>query len=125
MIRRPPRSTRTDTLFPYTTLFRSWWLATTGGSMATENPYSAPVARVSDPETTKIEVPDEILKKIKLGWVAALFSAGVTLAVTLLTMSGTEMLGFSAWELFDVSSEERRVGNGCCRTSRALGFPEQ
>src|SRR3546814_5819892 len=31
MIRRPPRSTRTDTLFPYTTLFRSpiW---------ATENP---------------------------------------------------------------------------------------
>src|SRR3546814_15234096 len=26
MIRRPPRSTRTDTLFPYTTLFRSGWL---------------------------------------------------------------------------------------------------
>src|SRR3546814_7995859 len=24
MRRRPPRSTRTDTLFPYTTLFRSW-----------------------------------------------------------------------------------------------------
>src|SRR3546814_17266579 len=24
MIQRPPRSTRTDTLFPYTTLFRSW-----------------------------------------------------------------------------------------------------
>src|SRR3546814_5764319 len=32
MIRRPPRSTRTDTLFPYTTLFRSpasvmYWVA--------------------------------------------------------------------------------------------------
>src|SRR3546814_4664585 len=28
MLRRPPRSTRTDTLFPYTTLFRSYgWLA--------------------------------------------------------------------------------------------------
>src|SRR3546814_1360090 len=27
MIRRPPRSTRTDTLFPYTTLFRSDRLA--------------------------------------------------------------------------------------------------
>src|SRR3546814_17503397 len=33
MLRRPPRSTRTDTLFPYTTLFRSvgaetqaWWI---------------------------------------------------------------------------------------------------
>src|SRR3546814_7620174 len=30
MIRRPPRSTRTDTLFPYTTLFRSG----TGASIA-------------------------------------------------------------------------------------------
>src|SRR3546814_5514403 len=28
MIRRPPRSTRTDTLFPYTTLFRSLGLYT-------------------------------------------------------------------------------------------------
>src|SRR3546814_14230638 len=27
MIRRPPRSTRTDTLFPYTTLFRSFYNA--------------------------------------------------------------------------------------------------
>src|SRR3546814_12880990 len=31
MIRRPPRSTRTDTLFPYTTLFRS---ASAGGAAA-------------------------------------------------------------------------------------------
>src|SRR3546814_8033731 len=31
MIRRPPRSTRTDTLFPYTTLFRSSF----GGSAVT------------------------------------------------------------------------------------------
>src|SRR3546814_2531886 len=30
MIRRPPRSTRTDTLFPYTTLFRSRGLARRG-----------------------------------------------------------------------------------------------
>src|SRR3546814_10734620 len=28
MIRRPPRSTRTDTLFPYTTLFRSFQVRT-------------------------------------------------------------------------------------------------
>src|SRR3546814_9024017 len=32
MIRRPPRSTRTDTLFPYTTLFRSRSTAQFGGS---------------------------------------------------------------------------------------------
>src|SRR3546814_9507824 len=44
MIRRPPISTRTDTLFPYTTLFRSWsslssalrywWAAWCGGGCA-------------------------------------------------------------------------------------------
>src|SRR3546814_1357295 len=31
MIRRPPRSTRTDTLFPYTTLFRSRCRPRSGG----------------------------------------------------------------------------------------------
>src|SRR3546814_9467255 len=30
MIRRPPRSTRTDTLFPYTTLFRSRYVREEG-----------------------------------------------------------------------------------------------
>src|SRR3546814_1415362 len=34
MIRRPPRSTRTDTLFPYTTLFRSYiYSQRTGGAL--------------------------------------------------------------------------------------------
>src|SRR3546814_10901483 len=37
MIRRPPRSTRTDTLFPYTTLFRS-------GGISSESPRSARVS---------------------------------------------------------------------------------
>src|SRR3546814_5382354 len=34
MIRRPPRSTRTDTLFPYTTLFRSTPVADAVGPAA-------------------------------------------------------------------------------------------
>src|SRR3546814_12643493 len=33
MIRRPPRSTRTDTLFPYTTLFRSDWHEKLNGTL--------------------------------------------------------------------------------------------
>src|SRR3546814_21038063 len=37
MIRRPPRSTRTDTLFPYTTLFRSAVLD--GGQTAWNDEY--------------------------------------------------------------------------------------
>src|SRR3546814_21100370 len=36
MIRRPPRSTRTDTLFPYTTLFRSA-STTTAGTTTSDN----------------------------------------------------------------------------------------
>src|SRR3546814_11943557 len=36
MIRRPPRSTRTDTLFPYTTLFRSTLPSTMRRSVSAE-----------------------------------------------------------------------------------------
>src|SRR3546814_15955159 len=37
MIRRPPRSIRTDTLFPYTTLFRSVWWGKTNKGMTPEH----------------------------------------------------------------------------------------
>src|SRR3546814_5261097 len=40
MIRRPPRSTRTDTLFPYTTLFRS-----ESGARPARHPRRARAAR--------------------------------------------------------------------------------
>src|SRR3546814_18055164 len=43
MIRRPPRSTRTDTLFPYTTLFRS------AGSV--DCCSSTPLGRAVDPSS--------------------------------------------------------------------------
>src|SRR3546814_17752297 len=36
MVRRPPRSTRTDTLFPYTTLFRSADDCQVGGNVETQ-----------------------------------------------------------------------------------------
>src|SRR3546814_7345699 len=38
MIRRPPRSTRTDTLFPYTTLFRSLAGAALAGTEKLDDP---------------------------------------------------------------------------------------
>src|SRR3546814_4498416 len=41
MIRRPPRSTRTDTLFPYTTLFRS---ARDGGTLFLDEIGELPLA---------------------------------------------------------------------------------
>src|SRR3546814_2286924 len=45
MIRRPPRSTRTDTLFPYTTLFRS------------EHAEHRRVARQMGPDCSRVAQP--------------------------------------------------------------------
>jgi len=69
-------------------------------NMAVDNPYAAPAAIAADPV---IEVPEDILKKIKNGYIAGLVSAAMTLVVTLIAMSGTAMLGFSAWQLIDVA----------------------
>src|SRR3546814_4034205 len=46
--RRPPRSTRTDTLFPYTTLFRSQTLAVTQAVFVKigETSFAVPIASV-------------------------------------------------------------------------------
>src|SRR3546814_4973966 len=64
MLRRPPRSTRTDTLFPYTTLFRSPFAAGmiengidhTSVEGATTLPYHVPNIAV-DLHTTDVGVP--------------------------------------------------------------------
>src|SRR3546814_16319526 len=47
MIRRPPRSTRTDTLFPYTTLFRA---RTARLFASTETRSAGPVAAPAAPD---------------------------------------------------------------------------
>src|SRR3546814_1263631 len=63
MIRRPPRSTRTDTLFPYTTLFRTAGCSvapysTRDGTAPSVTPFSA---RLFD------SVPPEV-QMISRGW---------------------------------------------------------
>src|SRR3546814_19502633 len=50
MIRRPPRSTRTDTLFPYTTLFRSEDLDPISASVTAGTYDPKPVRRVFIPK---------------------------------------------------------------------------
>src|SRR3546814_4978058 len=49
MIRRPPRSTRTDTLFPYTTLFRFMRVAPQAHGCLHEMPASASFLGIQDP----------------------------------------------------------------------------
>src|SRR3546814_3265464 len=62
MIRRPPRSTRTDTLFPYTTLFRSVLDATHPfAARITQNAFEAclansvPYAMRSEEHTSELQ----------------------------------------------------------------------
>src|SRR3546814_295420 len=53
MIRRPPRSTRTDTLFPYTTLFRSDWKG------SGDAPAQVTVAKVERPAAARVFLIDQ------------------------------------------------------------------
>src|SRR3546814_19033686 len=50
MIPRPPRSTRTDTLFPYTTLFRSATAGVLAANGGADAPYFTCLALAGRPE---------------------------------------------------------------------------
>src|SRR3546814_1042922 len=57
MIPRPPRSTRTDTLFPYTTLFRSWPKAP-----STSHPPSFLVGMSPHSNIERVNLPGKAVK---------------------------------------------------------------
>src|SRR3546814_8940038 len=66
MIRRPPRSTRTDTLFPYTTLFRSFDLLVT--ELRPKSGFYDFDAKYTDGMTDHISpanIPDDITEACK------------------------------------------------------------
>src|SRR3546814_2812217 len=75
MIRRPPRSTRTDTIFPYTTLFR--YLARKSGQTNAEFEVN--------PQTTLTKITSQILSE---GEQRALALAGFLTEVALTEGSG-------------------------------------
>src|SRR3546814_5790625 len=77
MIRRPPRSTRTDTLFPYTTLFRSdrtsvWFDmryknnggASRGGGIAKRRYLEAQIFGLYEPGVTAANISQESALKV-------------------------------------------------------------
>src|SRR3546814_17568665 len=105
MIRRPPRSTRTDTLFPYTTLFKAvtWRSGLEEANMRDLDergvPYSYEEVKVryDKPATSNTYTPDLTLKN------------GIIV----------ETKG-----ILDVDrSEERRVGKECVSTCRSRWSP--
>src|SRR3546814_6069920 len=66
MVRRPPRSTRTDTLFPYTTLFRSELdaLRLGAGTIRDAAGGRAVAARISE-QHRRFEAGDEALVAVR------------------------------------------------------------
>src|SRR3546814_14972586 len=115
MIRRPPRSTRTDTLFPYTTLFRS------------------PAARLAGDEPgARKKLTERIVGRMSAAHRAA------ALAVHHIVGEDDLLIGRLAegaqgapqilrWNIqavdvvLGVRSEERREGKGCGSTCRSRG----
>src|SRR3546814_1518110 len=72
MIRRPPRSTRTDTLFPYTTLFRSLEVAcrsTASSRSSAVMPQPSSVTAISDlPPSRSEEHTSELQSLMRISY---------------------------------------------------------
>src|SRR3546814_19018708 len=111
MIRRPPRSTRTDTLFPYTTLFRS------AGSYAVASVEKRETRRNPQPPFTTSTLQQEGSRKLRL-------SASRTMRIAQRLYEGVdiggETVGLITYMRTDsvTRSEARRVGKECASTGR-------
>src|SRR3546814_14023975 len=133
MIRRPPRSTRTDTLFPYTTLFRS-----TPDPVALHRILAG--LKRQGVDHLALEASSHGLAQYRLDGVrirAAAFTnisrdhldyhgtmadyraAKLRLFAELLAPDGTAVVNAESRE----RSEGRRVGKACVSTVRSRGWP--
>src|SRR3546814_17075238 len=115
MIRRPPRSTRTDTLFPYTTLFRSQLrLGATGElfqQLADSLFGSIHLSHVATHGAVGIE-PEKITGlEIYKARIASVFARFYTYTAE------------RSCELKQLRSEESRVGKECVSTCRSRWSP--
>src|SRR3546814_16595848 len=105
MIRRPPRSTRTDTLFPYTTLFRSvelWPSQREAAQRSTD---------VTDDLVVALPTSAGKTREAQIAALMTLSSARRVLIVTPLRAFCTTRSG------------ERRVGKECVSTCRSRWSP--
>src|SRR3546814_15140070 len=132
MIRRPPRSTRTDTLFPYTTLFRSnanghifggWVLSQMdiAGGLVASRIAKGPVATVAIESMTFIA--PILLRDIISVYAAVIRTGRTSIAVHIEVFAdrnnGAHVKVQDGIFNFVARSEERRGGNECVRTSRS------
>src|SRR3546814_18550093 len=101
MIRRPPRSTRTDTLFPYTTLFRS---DNSGEFVGLINTIGAPPAVTQGDCRLSVE-------------------PGAPLALRVTDQANASLVALATINFLVDRSEERRVGKECVSTCRSRWSP--
>src|SRR3546814_12699500 len=105
MIRRPPRSTRTDTLFPYTTLFRSHDIS------------------VSGREPRKVMTAYARLPALRLRLVATHFGLSRHERCRQVAALRRIVAADRSAPLLLLRSEERRVGKECVSTCRSRWSP--
>src|SRR3546814_16273434 len=114
MIRRPPRSTRTDTLFPYTTLFRSPGLLAltrqnlpqlrleTSENLCARGAYRLRAATASR-NVVLLASGSEV--ELALGIADALEAQGI----------GADVVAITCWSLFDVPPATYHIGRESSR----------
>src|SRR3546814_13149204 len=123
MIRRPPRSTRTDTLFPYTTLFRSCH-GCGEGFVLLFGAGSTRLRRLAILDATFVAKVAAFLR-------TALGFGGIALLVELFLHIASGFFCFAFDAHFHLHllmvvkprSEERRVGKECVSTCRSRWSP--
>src|SRR3546814_20307130 len=122
MIRRPPRSTRTDTLFPYTTLFRSdlWALERAGVFRGRYHVLGGTLSALDGVGPTDLNV-DGLVARVNGGRVKEVIIA------TNATVEGQTTAHYITDRVapsgVPIRSEERRVGKECVRTCRSRWSP--
>src|SRR3546814_17262751 len=94
MIRRPPRSTRTDPRFPYPTLFRS---ALYGGRWLDEHPQRAGIICGIMTFKPHLGVLIALALLVRRAWTAIGYAAATT--AVLAVLSGT-VFGFDLWSIY-------------------------
>src|SRR3546814_17830575 len=125
MIRRPPRSTRTDTLFPYTTLFRSFGLSLLTDQIdEIKAIFTNPEVDTLLDQILRLDIRISCTEAIGLGIGRYMLTREVQPADDVsMRLSGG---GFCyLWNELGLTprSEERRVGKACVSTCRSRWSP--
>src|SRR3546814_17279672 len=124
MIRRPPRSTRTDTLFPYTTRFRS----VDPGGWRTGRQVLLPASCLGRPDGEQGRIPVELTRE------QVKDSPGAETNEPVSRQKEQALFRHYGWDPYwntalpnlaiaPGRSEERRVGKECVSTCRSRGSP--